>query len=135
MGIFDFLKKKKKPEKSVKKQEVQKPAPKAEPVKKAPVKKKDLREIYKILKEPHISEKATQLSDQGKYTFKVYSQANKIQIKKAISNLYGVRIKDVNIINIKPKKRISRGVEGMKSGYKKAIVTLEKGEKIEILPH
>ncbi len=99
-----------------------------------PIRKK-AGEIYKILKEPHISEKATYLSDQGKYTFKVFPQANKIQIKRAVTNLYGVRVKDVRIINIKPKKRILRGIEGTKGGHKKAIVTLEQGEKIEILPH
>ena len=114
---------------------VKKDALKTEPAKVAPVKKKDLREIYKILKEPHISEKSTQLSDERKYTFKVYPSANKIEIKKAISNLYGVKVKDVNVINIKSKKRTLRGIEGTKSGYKKAIVTLEEGEKIEILPH
>ena len=92
-------------------------------------------EIYRILKEPHISEKTTYLSDQGKYTFKVFPQANKIQIKRAVTNLYRVRVKDVKIINIKPKKRILRGIEGTKGGHKKAIITLEQGEKIEILPH
>lgn len=134
MGIFDFLKKKK-------------PAQKAKPIEAGPpksekvlagrpsVKKKDLKEVYKILKEPHISEKATHLSDERKYTFKVYPQANKVQIKKAISNLYGVKVKDVNIINIKPKKRMLRGIEGVKTGHKKAIVTLEEGHKIEIMPH
>lgn len=97
--------------------------------------RKDLREVYKILKEPHISEKATQLSDQGKYTFKVYARANKKEIEKAINNLYGAKVKDINIINIKPKKRILRGIKGRKTGYKKAVVTLKQGEKIEILPH
>jgi len=96
---------------------------------------KKIGETYKVLKEPHISEKAAQLSDENKYTFKVFSQANKIEIKKAISNLYGVKVKDVNIIKIKPKTRILRGIEGTKTGYKKAVVTLEPGEKIEILPH
>jgi large subunit ribosomal protein L23 len=109
-------------------------APKTEPVKKAIPKKKD-KEIYKILREPCISEKATQLSDQNKYTFKVYPNANKTQIAKAIASLYGAKVKSINIINVKPKKRVLRGIEGTKTGYKKAIVTLEKGEKIEILPH
>ena len=117
-----------------KKPEVKKEVPKVEPVKKVTPRKK-AGEIYKVLKEPHVSEKATYLSDQGKYTFKVFPQANKIQIKRAITNLYGVRVKDVKVINIKPKKRILRGIEGVKGGHKKAIVTLEQGEKIEILPH
>ena len=103
--------------------------------KKSAVGGKRVKETYKILREPCISEKATQLSDQNKYTFKVYPNANKTQIAKAIASLYGVKVKSVNVINIKPKKRILRGVEGAKTGYKKAIITLEKGEQIEILPH
>ena len=114
---------------------VKKEIPKTESIKKPILKRKDLKEVYKILKEPHISEKATHLSDERKYTFKVYSKANKVEIAKAIGNLYGVKIKDVNIINIKSKKRTLRGLEGTKPGYKKAIVTLEQGEKIEIMPH
>jgi large subunit ribosomal protein L23 len=96
---------------------------------------KRFKEAYKILKEPHVSEKATVLNEQDKYVFKVYSEANKIETKKAIESLYGVRVKDVNIVNIPRKRKMFRGTEGFKSGYKKAIVTLEKGQKIEILPH
>ena len=129
-----FKKAKEKPKLKPIKKEVKEAAPKVEVVKK-PIPKKKAGEVYKILKEPHISEKSTQLSDERKYTFKVYPQVNKIQIKNAISNLYGVRVKDVNIINIRPKKRTLRGIEGTKTGYKKVIVTLEEGEKIELLPH
>lgn len=108
--------------------------PKTGPVK--PVsKRKDLKEIYKILREPHISEKATYLSDQNKYVFKVFKATNKIQIKNAVANLYGVMVRDVRIINEKSKSRKVRNISGRKPGYKKAIVTLEKGHKIEILPH
>jgi len=105
-----------------------------EPIKKA-VPKKKLGEVYRILKEPHVSEKATQLYDENKYTFKIFPWANKIQVKNAVSDLYGVRVKDVKIINIKSKIRTLRGQKGKKHGYKKAIVALEEGEKIEILPH
>jgi large subunit ribosomal protein L23 len=98
-------------------------------------KKKDLKDIYKILREPHISEKATFLSDQNKYVFKVFKATNKIQIKNAVANLYGVAVRDVRIINEKSKSRKVKNVSGHKPGYKKAIVTLEKGYKIEILPH
>lgn len=131
MALFSFLKKKpvaKKAKKEIKKEPV-----KAEPIKRAPAKTKGVG--FKLLKEPHISEKATILSEKGKYVFKIYSQTNKSEIKKAIANLYGVAVKDVNIINIKTKKRLLRGKEGKKHGYKKAIVTLERGHKIEILPH
>lgn len=124
----NFFKKKK-----AKKVPVQTPK-KVEPVKKvAP--KKGTGDVYKILKEPHISEKATQLSDNNHYVFKVYSNANKNEVAKAVANLYGVKVKSVNIINIKSKTRILRGQEGRKGGYKKAIVILEKGYKIELLPH
>ncbi len=132
MSLFkNLFKKGKKPKKKL---EVKKETAKTEPVKKT-IPKKKVKDVYKILREPCISEKATQLSDQNKYTFKVYPNANKTQIAKAIASLYGVKVKSVNVINIKPKKRILRGVEGAKTGYKKAIITLEKGEKIEILPH
>jgi len=138
MALFkkfkSIFKKPKKPVKKPIKKPVLKPEIKKPPVKRPPVKKKALGDAYKVLKEPHISEKATVLADQNKYIFKIYSQANKIETKKAIENLYGVRVKDVNIINVHRKKRILRGIEGFKSGYKKAIVTLEKGEKIEIIP-
>src|SRR4030042_1648701 len=124
-----------KKEKTTKKEIIKKEAPpKAESVKKPPLKKRP-GEIYKVLKEPHISEKATQFFDDGKYTFRIFPWANKIEVKKAINDLYGVRVKDVRIINIKAKTRTLRGMEGKKHGYKKAIVTLGSGEKIEILPH
>ena len=133
MGIFDIFKNKgkklapkKKAEKSL--------ALKSEPVKRAPIKKKESA-AFKLLKEPHISEKATNLSEEQKYIFKIFPQANKSEVKKAVENIYGVAVKKVNIINIKTKKRILRGREGKKSGYKKAVVTLERGHKIEILPH
>jgi len=134
-----FKKPKAKPEK---KRRVKKEKPavkispeiKPEPVKK-PAPKKKSGEVYRILKEPHVSEKATQLYDEDKYTFKIFPWANKVQVKNAVRDLYGVRVKDVKIINIKPKIRTLRGHEGKKHGYKKAIVVLERGEKIEILPH
>lgn len=116
--------------KVAKKEEIKKP-----PVKRPPVKKKDLGGVYKTLREPHISEKATVLSEKNKYVFKVYPGVNKIETKKAIENLYGVKVRNVHIINVPKKRRRLGRVEGWRSGYKKAVVTLEKGEKIEILPH
>lgn len=130
-SLFKKPKKVKKPKKKV---EVVKPEVKKPPVGRPAVKRKVSREAYKVLKEPHISEKTTVLADQDKYVFKVMPEANKIETKKAVENLYGVKVKDVNIINVHRKRRTLRGIEGFKSGYKKAIVTLEKGEKIEIIP-
>lgn len=142
MGLFNIFKKKKPATKkkttALKKRNVVKSTeptmPVSRQVKKAPLKIKESATTG-LLKEPHISEKATFLSENGKYVFKIYKNANKSEIKKAISNLYGVAVKKVNIINIKTKTRILRGRKGEKPGYKKAIITLEKGHKIEILPH
>lgn len=137
MGIFNILKKSRtkpaprkksgKPTSDIKRKE-------AEPIKKNPPKKKEAF-VSRLLKEPHISEKATLLAESGKYIFKIYKKANKSEIKKAITSLYGVAVKEVNIINIKSKQRILKGKKGERRGYKKAIVTLERGHKIEILPH
>jgi large subunit ribosomal protein L23 len=135
MAIFNFLKKNQPQPKPKSTQKSIKPViSKNEPVKKVQPKRKD-NVASKLLKSPHISEKATNLSEEGKYVFKVYENANKSEIKKTISNFYGVVVRDVNIVNVKTKIKLLRGRKGEKSGYKKAIVTLEKGHKIEILPH
>lgn len=100
------------------------------------VKKKDFSEAYRILKEAHITEKATKLGGENKYIFKVFPKANKIEIKRAVQDLYGVAVGDVNIINIhrKAKGLAGRKRGGHKGGYKKAIVTLSEGEKMELMP-
>jgi len=89
---------------------------------------------YSILKGPHITEKATDLSEKGNYVFKVYPNANKIEIKKAVESLYGVNVVSVRIINIPKKKRRLGRTEGFRSGYKKAIVCVKEGQKIELMP-
>jgi large subunit ribosomal protein L23 len=134
MAIFNFLKKSPKTKKTETKKTVAKKTVEPDVVKKTLPRKKEGM-AFKLLKEPHISEKATNLSENGKYIFRIYKNANKSEIKKAISNFYGVIVKDVNIINIKTKIKLLRGKKGEKPGYKKAIVSLEKGHKIEILPH
>ncbi|MBU2564277.1 50S ribosomal protein L23 [Patescibacteria group bacterium] len=137
-ALFDFLRKKpKKVESKIEepKKVEKKIIDKKEFKKTSITPKKKKGDVYRILKEPHISEKSTFLSDQGKYVFKVYPGVNKIQAKNAIQNHYAVKVKDVNIINIKSKTRMLRGKKGTKTGYKKAIVTLEQGQKIEIMPH
>jgi len=136
MSIFKKLKSAFKKSKSAKKAEPSKKKAKSPIVQAKPNRGgRRSKEAYKILKEPHVSEKATVLNDQDKYVFKVYSGANKIETKKAIEGLYGVRVKHVNMVNVPRKRKMFRGMEGFKPGYKKAIVTLEKGQKIEILPH
>ena len=91
--------------------------------------------IYKSIKFPHITEKSANLANLNKYIFRVLPNANKTEIAKSIAGFYGVKVESVNIINIHRKKRFLRRHEGYKSGYKKAIVTLRQGDKIELLSH
>ncbi len=86
-----------------------------------------------ILSAPHITEKASFLSEEGAYVFKVAKRSNKILIKKSIKELYGVEPRKVAIINVPSKVRLSRGRKGVRSGYKKAIVYLKAGDKIEVV--
>ena len=91
-------------------------------------------EAWRYIIAPHITEKASYLAEKNQYVFKVSKDANKIEIKKAIGDLFGVEVEKIRIIKV-PKKRRRRGrIEGWKKGYKKAIVKIKEGQKIEILP-
>ena len=81
---------------------------------------------------PIITEKATILSEQNKTVFKVHKRANKINIKKNIEKLFKVKVVKVNIVNLKSKIKLKQGKLSKKSGYKKAIVTLKKGQSIDL---
>ena len=81
---------------------------------------------------PIITEKATSLSENNKVVFKVRDDASKKTIKKNIEKLFKVNVIKVNIINKKPKVKIRQGKKSYKSGYKKAIVTLKKGQSIDL---
>ena len=84
------------------------------------------------IRQPIITEKATSLSEFNKTVFKVHSGANKISIKKNIEKIFKVTVTKVNIINQKRKKKIKQGKLSVKPGYKKAIVTLKKGQSIDL---
>ena len=84
------------------------------------------------IRSPIITEKATILSEQNKTVFKVHRKANKSIIKKNIEKLFKVNVIKVNIINSKTKLKIKQGKKTYKSGYKKAIVTLKKGQSIDL---
>jgi large subunit ribosomal protein L23 len=92
------------------------------------------RVAYRVLKQPHITEKATDLTKDDQYVFEVYSSAEKTEIKRAVEDIYGVTVISVNIIKIPSKSRRLGRVEGRKAGYKKAIVKIKAGQKIELLP-
>jgi len=146
MALLDFLKKKKEIEKAKDSALINKPVKKAEkkPVKNSVVTEKSVPKksakskkaevfSYDVIKEPHISEKATMLSEKNQYSFKVHPRANKIEIKKAVEGIYGVNVLSVNIIIIPKKKRRLGRIQGFKTGYTKAIVKIQDGQKIEIL--
>lgn len=89
-----------------------------------------------IIVKPIISEKSEQLSeDMGQYSFVVNKQANKIEIRKAVESMYSVSVASVNTLNMPSKSRTRNTKSGIQrgsvSGYKKAVVTLSKGEEID----
>ena len=84
------------------------------------------------IRQPIVTEKATILSEQNKTVFKVHSGANKNSIKKNIEKLFKVNVTKVNIINQKSKVKLKQGKKSIKSGYKKAIITLKKGQSIDL---
>jgi len=155
MGIFDRFKKikktegKKAPKKPIakaekdleedKKQAVVTPdgrlvsiAKKEAKVKKIKPKKQDTGLAYRILIKPRITEKGSSLGIYNQYVFEVDKHANKIEIRKAIRKVYGIDPIKVNIINMSGKKVRYGRTEGRTKNWKKAIVTLASGQKIEM---
>lgn len=88
--------------------------------------------LYDIIKSPVITEKATLLSEQNKVVFKVASTATKPQIKEAVEKLFDVKVKSVNTLVTKGKTKVFRGTRGQRSDVKKAVVTLEEGQTIDV---
>jgi large subunit ribosomal protein L23 len=86
--------------------------------------------VFSIIK-PRISEKSAALAKMGKYVFLVKKDTNKVEVKKAVEKNYKVHVTQVNIINNKPKSVNFGRTRGTRSGFKKAVVTLRKGETIE----
>jgi len=134
-----FFKKAKKQEKEetsekLEKKEEQVSALKEEKEAKKTKQEKRTSHAWRILKKPHITEKATNLLEDNQYVFEVFPKANKIEIKKVIEDFYKVDVLNVKIINIPPKKRRLGRISGWQKGYKKAIVKIKEGQKIELLP-
>ena len=84
------------------------------------------------IRHPIITEKATILSEKNKSVFKVHVKANKKIIKKNIEKIFKVNVIKVNIINQKSKLKVKQGRKSYKTGYKKAIITLKKGQSIDL---
>ncbi len=91
-----------------------------------------MKDFTDVIIAPVITEKAAILAESNVYAFKVASDANKIQIKKAIEEAFGVHVVKINTLNTKSKaKRVGR-YTGQTKAYKKAYITLADGEKIEL---
>ena len=144
MNLKDIFKKKK-PKETVEKkdQPVKSVEKKPEPAKSVEdklqqkqVKRKSkvvVAESYRVLKAPQVTEKASNLVEGNQYVFKVWTGTNKIEVKKAVESIYGVDVLRVRIVNIPRKKRKRGKIEGFRKGYKKAIVRVKQGQKIDIL--
>ena len=81
---------------------------------------------------PNVTEKSTSLSEFNKVVFKVHKGASKDSIKRNIEKIFKVNVIKINTINLKGKSKIVRNRRAYKSGYKKAIVTLKKGQSIDL---
>ncbi len=91
-----------------------------------------MKTAHDVIKNMIRTEKGHSLLAQNKYFFKVDTRANKIEVKKAVEELYKVKVDSVNVINVKGKKRRVRFREGMTASWKKAIVTLKPESRIEV---
>ena len=87
---------------------------------------------YTVIRGPHVTEKASNFVASGKYVFRVGTDANKFEIRRSIEKLYKVKVDNVHVINMPSKFRQVGRHQGVRSGFRKAIVTLQKGEKIDI---
>ncbi len=88
--------------------------------------------LYDKIISPLVTEKSTNLSEQNKIIFKVHAGANKINLKKNIEKIFKVEVIKVNIINKKTRMKTTRGKKVRVKGFKKAIITLKKGQNIDL---
>ncbi|SCA55297.1 50S ribosomal subunit protein L23 [Candidatus Terasakiella magnetica] len=87
---------------------------------------------FELLRSPVITEKATLLSEHNQVTFRVPMDANKIEVRKAVESVFGVKVTAVNTLITKGKAKRFRGRMGRRSDVKKAIITLAEGESIDV---
>ena len=88
--------------------------------------------LYDKILSPMVTEKSTNLSEQNKIVFKVPTGANKVNLKKNIEKIFKVNVTKINIINKQNRTKLTRGKKVKVSGFKKAIVTLKKGQSIDL---
>ena len=88
---------------------------------------------YDVLVGPLVTEKTTLLSENGQIAFRVRLDATKAEIRKAVENLFDVKVTAVNTLRVKGKTKLFRGRRGRRPDYKKAIVTLAEGQNVDFL--
>ena len=88
--------------------------------------------LYDKILSPMVTEKSTNMSEQNKIVFKVPAGSNKINLKKNIEKIFKVNVTKINIINKQNRTKITRGKKVRVSGFKKAIITLKKGQSIDL---
>ncbi|MDA7546987.1 50S ribosomal protein L23 [Candidatus Pelagibacter sp.] len=88
--------------------------------------------LYDKILSPMVTEKSTNLSEQNKIVFKVPTGANKVNLKKNIEKIFKVNVTKINIINKQNRTKLTRGKKVKVSGFKKAIITLKKGQSIDL---
>lgn len=90
--------------------------------------------IFEVLLSPHVSEKATNIADaHNQFVFRVAKSASKLEVRKAVEQLFDVKVKSVQTLNVKGKTKNFGRVQGKRSGWKKAYVSLEAGQDIDFL--
>lgn len=91
-----------------------------------------MKEIYGCIRKPIVTEKSNLMKDEAnKVVFEVDQRANKVEIKQAVQQLFNVTVEDVNVMNFQGKQKRMGRIVGRKQDWKKAIITLKKGDKIE----
>jgi len=90
--------------------------------------------LLKVLLAPHVSEKSAIMADASEqYVFKVVKDATKTEVKAAVESLFDVKVKSVNMINVKGKKKVFKGRVGKRNDVRKAIVRLAPGQEIDFM--
>ena len=90
--------------------------------------------LLKTILSPHISEKATVgIEKRNEYVFEVFEDATKPEVKDAVEHLFNVKVKSVRIVNVRAKAKMFKGIEGKKKSWKKAYVTLQADQKLEMV--
>tara|TARA_B110000444_G_scaffold242463_1_gene259796 strand:+ start:53 stop:346 length:294 start_codon:yes stop_codon:yes gene_type:complete len=88
--------------------------------------------LYDKILSPIVTEKSTNLSEQNKVVFKVPTTSNKKNLKKNIEKIFKVNVTKINIVNKQNRTKVTRGKKVKVQGYKKAIITLKKGQSIDL---